>query len=339
MGKTARELAEALGLKLEGDENVLLRGVAAPERAGPHDLIYLDAVKYAERAQASAALCAIVSEETSLAGKTLLRCTKPKAWFARAAELLLERPLIAASIHATAVIAASAQISRGVAVGPYAVVEEDTFLGEGTQVGAHCVVGRGSWIGSGCRLHPRVTLYPGVRLGDRVEVHAGAVLGADGFGYAYSDGRYWKFPQIGIVEIGDDVEIGANATIDRGSLGDTRIGNGVKLDNLVHVAHNVEIGAHTVIAAQTGISGSCVLGHHVVVGGQVGMGEHCTLEDGAIAGGQAGILNGKTIRSGQTVWGTPARPLEKFKEQYAWLGRLPNLAERLRRLEQRVLKP
>jgi UDP-3-O-[3-hydroxymyristoyl] glucosamine N-acyltransferase len=339
MGKTARELAEALGLQLEGDGNVLLRGVAAPERAGPHDLIYLDAEKYAARARASAALCAIVSEATPLAGKTLLRCTKPKASFARAAELLLERPLIAAGIHATAVIAASARISRGAAVGPYAVVEEDTFLGEGAQVGAHCVVGRGSWIGNGCRLHPRVTLYPGVRLGDRVEVHAGAVLGADGFGYAYSDGRYWKFPQIGIVEIGDDVEIGANATIDRGSLGDTRIGNGVKLDNLVHVAHNVEIGAHTVIAAQTGISGSCVLGHHVVVGGQVGMGEHCTLEDGAIAGGQAGILNGKTIRSGQTVWGTPARPLEKFKEQYAWLGRLPNLAERLRRLEQRVLKP
>ncbi|MBZ5540377.1 MAG: UDP-3-O-(3-hydroxymyristoyl)glucosamine N-acyltransferase [Acidobacteriia bacterium] len=339
MGKTARELAEALGLQLEGDGNVLLRGVAAPERAGPHELIYVDAEKYAARAQASEALCAIVAEEISLAGKTLLRCTKPKASFARAAELLLERPLIAAGIHATAVIAASAQISRGAAVGPYAVVEEDTFLGEGAQIGAHCVVGRGSWIGSGCRLHPRVTLYPGVRLGARVEVHAGAVLGADGFGYAYSDGRYWKFPQIGIVEIGDDVEIGANTTIDRGSLGDTRIGDGVKLDNLVHVGHNVEIGAHTVIAAQTGISGSCVLGHHVVLGGQVGLGEHCTLEDGTIAGGQAGILNGKTIRSGQTVWGTPARPLEKFKEQHAWLGRLPDLAERLRRLEQRILKP
>ena len=339
MGKTARELAEALGLQLEGDGTVPQRGIATPERAGPHDLIYLDAEKYAGRAAASAALCAVVPEKMLLPGKTVLRCAKPKAEFARAAALLLPPAPLATGVHATAVIAASAQISRGVAVGPYAVVEEDTYLGEGAQIGAHCVVGRGSWIGNGCRLHPRVTLYPRVRLGHRVEVHAGAVIGADGFGYAYSAGHHWKFPQIGIVEIGDDVEIGANATIDRGSLGDTRIADGVKLDNLVHVGHNVVIGAHTVIAAQTGISGSCVLGHHVMVGGQVGIGEHCTLEDGASAGGQAGIVTGKTVRSGQTVWGTPARPIEKFKEQYAWIARLPDLAERLKRLEQRVLRP
>ena len=146
-------------------------------------------------------------------------------------------------------------------------------------------------------------------------------------------GGYWKFPQAGIVEIGDDVEIGANATIDRGSLDDTRIAEGVKLDNLVHVGHNCQIGAHTVIAAQTGISGSSVLGNHVVVGGQVGIAEHCTLEDHSIAGAQAGIATGKTIRSGQMVWGTPARPLDKFKEQYAWFARLPELAARIKKLE------
>jgi UDP-3-O-[3-hydroxymyristoyl] glucosamine N-acyltransferase len=339
MSKTARELADELGLKLEGDGSVELRGFAAPERAGLHDLIYLESEKHAGRAEASAALCAIVSEGMTLAGKTLLRCTKPKASFARAAALLVERAPITTGIHTTAVISASAQISRGAAIGPYAVIEEDVYLGEGTQIGAHCVVGRGSWIGSACRIHPRVTLYPGVRLGNRVEVHVGAVIGADGFGYAYADGRYWKFPQIGIVEIGDDVEIGANATVDRGSLGDTRIAEGVKLDNLVQVGHNVEIGAHTVVAAQTGISGSCVLGHHVIVGGQAGLAEHCILEDGATIGGQSGILAGKIIRSGQTVWGTPARPLEKFKEQHAWLTRLPDLAERVKKLEQQALKP
>jgi UDP-3-O-[3-hydroxymyristoyl] glucosamine N-acyltransferase len=178
-----------------------------------------------------------------------------------------------------------------------------------------------------------VTLYANMRIGNRVEIHSGAVVGADGFGYAYGEGRHWKFPQVGIVEIADDVEVGANTTIDRGSLDDTRIADGVKIDNLVHVGHNVQIGAHTVIAAQTGISGSSVLGHHVIVGGQVGIADHCTLEDNSIAGAQAGVPTGKTIRSGQVVWGTPARRLDKFKEQYAWFARLPELGARIKRLE------
>jgi UDP-3-O-[3-hydroxymyristoyl] glucosamine N-acyltransferase len=161
-------------------------------------------------------------------------------------------------------------------------------------------------------------------------------LGADGFGYASDGERYWRFPQAGLVEIADDVEIGANTTIDRGSLDDTRIAEGVKLDNLVHVGHNVQIGAHTVIAAQTGISGSSKLGHHVVVGGQVGIADHCTLEDGSIAGAQAGIPTGKIIREGQTVWGTPARPLEQFKEAYFWFARLPELAARVKKIEEKI---
>jgi len=150
----------------------------------------------------------------------------------------------------------------------------------------------------------------------------------------FGDGKQWKFPQVGEVEIGDDVEIGANATIDRGSLGRTEIARGVKLDNLVHVAHNVSIGEHTVVAAQTGISGSSAIGKNVMIGGQVGIADHCRLQDGAVVGAQAGIPTGKTIRGGQIVWGTPARPLEKFKAQYAWFARLPELAERLKRLEE-----
>jgi UDP-3-O-[3-hydroxymyristoyl] glucosamine N-acyltransferase len=195
------------------------------------------------------------------------------------------------------------------------------------------VIGAGSWVGDNCRIHHRVTLYANMRVGNRVEIHAGAVVGADGFGYVYGQGRHWKFPQAGIVEIADDVEIGANTTIDRGSLDDTRVAEGVKIDNLVHVGHNVQIGAHTIIAAQTGISGSSVLGHHVVVGGQVGIADHCTLEDNSIAGAQAGIPTGKTIRSGQVVWGTPARSLDKFKEQYVWYARLPELGARIKKLE------
>jgi UDP-3-O-[3-hydroxymyristoyl] glucosamine N-acyltransferase len=250
--------------------------------------------------------------------------------------LILERTPIARGIHSTAVIAPLARVSQTAGIGPFAVIGEDAHVGEGTQIGAHSVIGAGCWIGDYCGIHPRVTLYAGVRIGHRVEIHSGAVIGADGFGYAQGEGRYWKFPQAGIVEIADDVEIGANTTIDRGSLDDTRIAEGVKLDNLVHIAHNCQIGAHTVMAAQVGLSGSCEFGKHVVVGGQAGFGEQCYLEDGAVIGGQSGVLGGKTIRSGQTVWGTPARPLEKFKEQFAWQARLPELAARIKQLEAKL---
>lgn len=336
MTKTAGDLAVAIGAELEGDGYLEVRGVAAPERAGSHDLIYVEAAKHAGRAGVSAALCVIASQGVAIGGKTILRHPQPKVAFAKAAAALVERAPIATGIHTTAIMAPLARVGKNVSIGPYAVIGEDAHIGDGTQIGAHCVIGAGCWIGEQCRIHPRVTLYSGARVGHRVEIHAGAVIGADGFGYAYGDERYWKFPQVGIVEIGDDVEIGANATIDRGSLDDTRIAEGVKIDNLVHVGHNVQIGAHTVIAAQTGISGSSSLGQHVVVGGQVGIADHCTLEDGAIAGAQAGIPTGKTIRAGQTVWGTPAREIGKFKEAYVWYARLPELGARIKEMETKI---
>src|SRR6266850_1430332 len=300
MKRTAKELAESLGATLEGDGSLEVAGVASPERAGARDLIYVERAKHAARAAASAALCAIAGEGVALPGKTVLRTPHPKVAFAKAAELLLGRPPIATGIHATAIVAPLARISPGVSIGPYVVIGEDAHVGAGTQIGAH------------------------------------SVIGADGFGYAPGEGKYWKFPQAGIVEIGDDVEIGANTTIDRGSLDDTRIAEGVKLDNLVHIGHNCQIGAHTVIAAQAGLSGSCTFGRHVVVGGQAGFGERCKLEDRSVVGGQAGVLGGKTIRTGETVWGTPARSLEKFKELYAWYGQLPALAARIKELEAKI---
>jgi UDP-3-O-[3-hydroxymyristoyl] glucosamine N-acyltransferase len=336
MRRTAKELAEAIGARLEGDGSAELGGVAAPERAGTRDLIYVESAKHAQRAEASGAICVVAAEGITLAGKTVLRSAQPKVAFAQAAELLLGRAPIASGIHPTAIVAPLARISAGVGIGPYAVIGEDTHVGPGTQIGAHSVIGAGCWIGENCRIHPRVTLYAGVRLGNRVEIHSGAVIGADGFGYAFGEGRHWKFPQAGIVEIADDVEIGANSTIDRGSLDDTRIAEGAKLDNLVHVGHNCQIGAHTVIAAQTGISGSSVLGNYVVVGGQVGIADHCRLEDRSVAGAQAGIPTGKTIRGGQTVWGTPAREIGKFKEVYVWYARLPELAARIKDLEAKL---
>jgi UDP-3-O-[3-hydroxymyristoyl] glucosamine N-acyltransferase len=339
MKRTASELAELVGARVEGDASVEIAGVAAPERAGAGDLIYVEAAKFAGRARSSAALCVIAADGIALEGKTVLRSAAPKLAFAKAAALLLGRAPIASGIHPTAVIAPLARVAATAGIGPYAVIAEDAHIGEGTQIGAHCVIGAGSWIGDQCRIHPRVTFYTSVRVGNRVEIHSGAVIGADGFGYAHGEGRYWKFPQVGIVEIGDDVEIGANTTIDRGSLDDTRIGQGVKLDNLVHIGHNCQIGAHTVMAAQAGLSGSCTFGENVIVGGQAGFGERCELEDGAVIGGQSGVLGGKVIRKGQTVWGTPARSLDKFKEQYVWYAQLPELAERVAKLERDAGEP
>jgi UDP-3-O-[3-hydroxymyristoyl] glucosamine N-acyltransferase len=335
MNHTAGELAKYLGAHLEGDETSRLKGVASPERAGAEDLIYLASPRHADRAAESAARCVIAPEGTRLAGKTVIEGRDPKLAFAKAAMWLVATPAAAsATVHPTAVISADAKLGAGVSVGPYGVIESEVEIGAGTAIGAFGFIGRGSRVGEHCVLHPRVTLYAGSRLGNRVELHTGVVVGGDGFGYVFGEGRHWKFPQVGDVEIGDDVEIGCNTTIDRGSLDTTRIGQGVKIDNLVQVAHNVQIGEHTVIASQTGISGSSTLGKNVAVSGQVGIGDHCVIEDGAMLGGQAGILNGKTIRRGQIVWGTPARPLDKFKEQYVQFARLPGLESRVRKLEE-----
>lgn len=337
MTRTAKELAEFLGCTLEGDGSAQVSGVASSASAGAEDLIYVESVRHLDRAAASPARCVAIAPGLSMPGKVLLRSTNPKLAFARAASWLIPPISIAHGIHSTAVIAPSAQLASGAAVGPYAVIEENVRVGAGTEIGAYCYLGRGAQLGEGCRLYPRVTLYAGARLANRVILHSGAVIGSDGFGYVADGGKRRKFPQVGSVEIQDDVEIGANATIDRGSLDCTQIGTGTKLDNLVHVAHNVSIGENTVIAAQTGISGSSSVGKNVAIGGQVGIADHCEIEDGAVIGAQAGIPSGKIVRRAQVVWGTPARALDKFKKQYAWLSRLPELAERIKKLEGRHL--
>ena len=337
MTRTAQELAEFLACMLEGDGTEPLSGVAAPEAAGSHDLIYVEKGSHVSRASASQARCVVIAPGLAMDGKTLLRASNPKLAFAKAAAWLVPPAPIAIGIHPTAVIASTAQLAKRVAVGPYVVIEENVKIGEGTEIGAFCFIGRETNLGTNCRLYPRVTLYAGAWLADGVTVHSGAVIGSDGFGYVAESGKRWKFPQVGQLRIGNDVEIGANTTIDRGSLDRTEIASGVKIDNLVHIAHNVQIGENTVIAAQTGISGSAVIGKEVAFGGQAGLGDHCTIEDGAVIGGQAGILPGKTIRSGTIVWGTPARALQKFKEQFAWSGRLPQLAERVASLEKKLL--
>jgi UDP-3-O-[3-hydroxymyristoyl] glucosamine N-acyltransferase len=337
MTRTIKELADFLGCTLEGDGTAHVSGVASPASARAEDLIYAESLRHLDRAAASAARCVVIAPGLSMPEKILLRAANPKLVFARAAEWLIPLAPIAKGIHPTAVIAPSAQLAPSAAVGPYAVIEDNVQIGSGTEIGAFCFLGRGSRLGEGCRLYPRVTLYAGARLANRVILHSGAVIGSDGCGYVAQEGKRWKFPQVGEVEIRDDVEIGANTAIDRGSLDRTEIGAGTKLDNLVHIAHNVRIGENTVIAAQTGISGSSAIGKNVAIGGQVGVADHCEIEDNAVIGAQAGIPSGKIVRSGQIVWGTPARALDKFKKQFAWFSRLPELAERVKKLESRAL--
>lgn len=337
MKRTAQELAKHIEAQLEGDPKLEIAGCASPASAGPGDLIFVETPKNVDSAAQSKAMCVVIAPENGvageLAGKTLLRVKNPRLAFAKAIAWMIPLELIAQGIHPTAIIAATAKLGDAVGVGPYAVIEEGVEISAGTQIGAHCFVGRNARMGPGCRLYPRVTLYEGVRLGEGVIVHSGAVIGSDGFGFVPSENGFEKFPQIGTVTIGDDVEIGANTTIDRGALDATRIDRGVKIDNLVQIGHNSEIGENTVISAQAGLAGSSVIGRHVMLGGQVGVAGHGRIEDGAMLAPQSGVAAGKVIRAGTIMFGSPVRPMEKAKEINALLGRLPELANRVRRLE------
>jgi len=213
-------------------------------------------------------------------------------------------------------------IGKGASIGPLASLGAGVHIGEGTSIGAGSVIGDYVHIGRHCILHPRVTLYPDVTLGSYVILHSGCVIGADGFGFVLTDGAYEKFPQVGRVVIGDHVEMGANTCVDRAALGVTSIGEGSKLDNLVHIAHNCRIGRHVVIAAQTGLSGGVVVEDYAVIGGQVGIGDKARIESRAVLGSGSGVLTSKIVRAGQVMWGTPARPLKQYLEQLAVLSRL-----------------
>jgi UDP-3-O-[3-hydroxymyristoyl] glucosamine N-acyltransferase len=331
------EIARVLGGILEGDGQREIRGIAALETVGAEDITFAEGERALARAAHTSAGCVLVPTGTSLSGHTTIAVKHPKLALIRAAEALLPKKRVAPGVHPTAIVSASARLAPDAAVGAHAVIEDDVKLGGGTVVGAGVSLGRGVEIGADCVLHPRVTIYPGVRIGNRVVIHGGAVIGADGFGYVFADGRQQKFPQIGFVVIEDDVEIGANATIDRGSLGATTIGQGTKIDNLVQVAHNVHIGRHCVIAAQTGISGSVEIGDYVVLGGQVGVGDRVRIETQSVIGAQAGIPTGKIVRRGSAMWGTPARPMAEFKKTFAAISNLPNLANKVKELSRLAL--
>jgi UDP-3-O-[3-hydroxymyristoyl] glucosamine N-acyltransferase len=330
MKRSLRQIAEQVGARLRGDGSLQLQGVASLASACPTDLVFVEDEKYLDAALQSGAGAVIAGNfaKVTASQKALLISDQPKLAFARAAMFLRDgsdRELRQGSSHPTAVIHTSAQVARGVVVEERAVVAEHSEIGENSRIGAGSNIGRGVKIGHDCEIYPNVTVYSGTTIGDRVIVHAGAVLGSDGFGYVRDrkTGHYEKFPQVGRLVIEDDVEIGANTTIDRGALDETRIGRGTKIDNLVHIGHNCQIGEDVVIAAQTGLSGSIVIEKNVVLGGQVGIGEHARIEEGVMLGGQGGVLPNKVLRGkGAAFWGTPAQPLRQYLKQLAALAKL-----------------
>jgi UDP-3-O-[3-hydroxymyristoyl] glucosamine N-acyltransferase len=325
--RSVKEVADFVQASVLGDETVQLSGIASVESAVPGDLIFVDDEKHLPSALESQAAAVIAGDfaAAKTSSKPLLLATQPRLAFAHAAQLICPERERKLGIHPSAIVNPSARLANTVTVEERVVIGEGVQIGGETRIGAGAVIGAKASIGFNCDLYPNVTIYPGVRLGNRVIVHSGAVLGSDGFGYVrdQATGRYEKFPQIGRLEIEDDVEIGANATIDRGALDATRIGRGTKIDNLVHVGHNCRIGEDVVIAAQTGLSGSAVLENGVVVAGQVGIADHVRVEAGAILGAQCGVPSKKVIRGkGVVFWGTPARPIREYLKELALLARL-----------------
>jgi UDP-3-O-[3-hydroxymyristoyl] glucosamine N-acyltransferase len=327
MPQSLKVLAEFTASRLIGDGKIEISRVASVTHAQSGDVVFVESKRHLERAMMSHASAVIVRESDAeiTTTKPLLLNAHPRLAFATAATLIYPEQEYPPAIHPSAVIDPRAQIAPSASIDAHAVVEADAVVGERCFIASGCYVGNGVVIGDDCEIYPNVVIYSGTTIGRRVIVHAGAVLGSDGFGFVRDQkfGRYVKFPQVGRLVIGDYVEVGANCTIDRGALDETIIGPGTKFDNMVHIGHNASIGANVVIAAQTGVSGSSSVGDDCVVGGQVGIADHVTIEPGAILGAQSGIPSNKTIRGkGVVFWGTPARPIKQYLKELAALSRL-----------------
>lgn len=333
----AREIAEFIGGRLFGNGEAEITSAADISAAGAGQIAFIQGDPGELETTAG---CVIVGEgfEDVSGAESVIAVRNPKLAFARVAARLHPPKRRKAEIHQSAVIAADAKIGENVFIGAFCCVGERSTIGSGTHLRAGAKVGDGVAIGEDCMLHPNVFVEDGSTLGDRVILHAGVVVGADGFGYVRGEkGEYQKFPQIGTVVIENDVEIGPNTCIDRGALGETRIGEGTKIDNLVQVGHNVQIGKRCVIAAQTGISGSVTIEDDCVIGGQVGFGDHVRVQSGAVIGSQAGILPGKIVRPG-VWWGTPIQPLDECKRQNAHIKGLERLKKEVRDLKKALEK-
>jgi len=333
-------IAAFLNLDFRGDGDRVIVGVSGWDADDYDTLVFMDSERGGFQ-QNFAPACVITTRRLASAlpeHLNIIFSENPKLDFVKAACFVRPLQRSNGTRHPSALVSPEAAIGDNVEIGPFVVVEEGAKIGSGSILMANVFFGRDCVAGKNCVLYPGVKLYPGAMLGDRVVLHAGAVIGSDGFGYVSDSERYWKFPQAGGVILENDVEVGANTVIDRGSLGTTRIGEGTKIDNLVQIAHNVEIGRHVVIASQTGISGSTVIEDHAVIGGQVGFGDHARVERGVVIGSKAGVLPGKIVRAGEVYWGVPVRPLREYKRLNALFGRLPEMKAEIESLKAEINK-
>jgi len=334
MSLTLGELARHLGAELVGSPEQVVVAVRPLDEAGPQHLSFLHNPKYVAQARSSRAGAILVKDAELLPDRTLLVTPEPYLAMARALELLHPARRPAPGVHPSAVVAEDAVLGSGVWIGPQAVVGAGCRIGDGALIGAGCVLGPEAEIGRDTVLHPRVVIEDGCRVGARCILHAGVVIGSDGFGFATVGGVHHKVPQVGIVVVEDDVELGANVCVDRATLGETRIGRGTKVDNLVQIAHNVQVGEGSLLVAQVGISGSTRLGHHVVMAGQSGAAGHLKIGDQAVVGAKSAVI--KDVPDGAFVSGIPARPHREWLAANAALRRLEGMRSRLKELEEAV---
>ncbi len=338
MTLTTAEIAKLLAGEVLGDPAAPLTGFATADAARPGDLTFAETEEFFTAAENSAATAIIAGKNASSARKIVIRVASPRIAFAKALAVFFPEPGFAAGIHPSAVVAATAQVDPTAHVGPHCVVGDRVRLGARVVLQAGNSVGADSLLGDEVNLFPNVTVYPRTQIGKRVRIHAGSVIGADGFGYVLDGGFHRKVPQIGTVVIGDDVEIGANVTVDRGALGATVIGRGTKIDNLVQLAHNVQIGEHCIIIAQAGIAGSSKLGNYVILAGQAGVAGHLKIGSQVTIGGQAGVMT--DIPDGEKWLGSPAQPDKDFKRQVIALRHLPELLKKISEWEKKLgVKP
>ena len=328
-------VAERVGGRVVGDPSLELTGFAPADGAKSGDLTFAENEAYFLRADQSAASAILVAGDfRSSTGKTILQVENARVAFAQVLPLFFPEPVLVAGIHPSAVVAASAQVDPSAQVGPQCVIGERVRIGADVVLVGRNFISEDCVVGDGCRLYPNVTLYPRSALGRRVRIHAGSVIGSDGFGYVFDKGEHRKVPQVGQVIIHDDVEIGANVTIDRAALGATVIGRGTKIDNLVQIAHNVTIGEHCILVAQVGIAGSTKIGNYVTIAGQVGVAGHLRIADKVTIAAQSGVMH--HIPEGQKWLGSPAGPDRVMKRQYLAMERLPELLRRVQELERRL---
>lgn len=328
------DIANLLGGELIGDGNVDLQDVAAYEEASPTDLSYVESAKKLNTHSDAGALIAPRGLEI---GRPGISTINPRLSFARAVLLFRPPRKFQPGIDASASISETALVGDGVYVGPFASLAGGVVVGDGSYVGAGVHIDQNVRIGAECQIYPNCVLYADVEIGSRVILHAGVVVGADGFGYIPDEeGRIFKYPQTGRVVIEDDVEIGANSTIDRATLKETRIGRGTKIDNLVQIAHNVEIGEDCILASQVGISGSAKIGRGVMMGGRVGVADHVEIGDGAKLGAETGVP--KSLEGGKMYLHTPATEIHDARRRIAVLRNLPKMAERINELERKIGK-